>query len=135
MKLRLALLSVVLAVAFATPAYGQAGTQHGEKLTWQAPSPVGGSGTLAGYNAYRCPGTCTTSSTGWTKLTPSVVPTTTYLDPAAGLTLGNTYSYAVTSVDSVGSESAFSNIVTVTAPSGGFPTNPGTASGLSVSPV
>ena len=37
MKLRLALLSVVLAVAFATPAYGQAGTQHGEKLTWQAP--------------------------------------------------------------------------------------------------
>jgi len=135
MKLRLALLSAVLAVAFATPAYGQAGTQHGMLEKWQAPSPVGGSGTLAGYNVYRCPGTCTNTSTGWAKINAALVTAVTYLDPAAGLTLGNSYSYAVTTVDSVGSESAFSNIATGTAPSGGFPTNPGTASGLSVSPV
>ena len=97
----------------ATAVYAQPPTQHGILLTWTAPSPIGGSGTLASYNIYRCLGTCTPTSGAFTMLTGQIASVTTYLDPAAGLVSGNTYTYAVTSVDSAGSESVYSPLAVV----------------------
>jgi hypothetical protein len=94
-------------------AYGQTGTPHGVNVTWTAPSPAGGSGTIAGYNVYRCPGTCTAASTAWVKIDTSLDLTNGYLDQST-LVAGSTYSYASTAVDSTGNESAFSNVATIT---------------------
>lgn len=113
------------------PAYAQTGTAHGVNITANVPSPVGGSGVLDGYNAYRCSGTCTATSGTWTKINPSLLTAPAYLDPASdsGLTAGATFSFAMTSVDSNGNESVLSNVATVAIPSAGFPTNPNAPSG------
>lgn len=76
------------------------GTAHKVTLTWQAPSPVGGSGTIAGYNVYRTPSGPPT----YTKLNTSVVAGLTLVDTA--VTAGTGYGYCATTVDSVGTESA-----------------------------
>ena len=72
-------------------------------LTWTA--PVGGSdpNSISGYNIYR--GTITGGP--YTKLnTLSTIPATSYND--FQVNPGTQYFYVVTSVDSVGAESAFS---------------------------
>jgi hypothetical protein len=117
----------VLLLAVSSPLLAQNGTPHGVSVTFSAPSPIGGSGTIAGYNIYQCLGTCTATST-WVKVDTSLDLTTAYLVPLNGLTLGATYSYAATTVDSNGNESVFSNIATVTLPATA-PTNPNAPTG------
>ena len=101
------LLLGLFCLALAWPSYAQNGTPHGVSVTWTA-VPV-----AAGYNIYRCPGTCLTTGT-WTKIDVSLDLTNGYLDQSASLVSGSVYSYAATAVDVNGNESAFSNIATVT---------------------
>ena len=98
-----------LLVAFAFLACGSAhaqgvpaGTAHSVTLTWQAPSPVGGSGTISGYNVYRSP----SSPTNYAKLNASLNAGLT--DTDTSVAAGTSYSYCVTTVDSLGEESVCS---------------------------
>jgi len=103
-------------------------TSHGILLKWTAPSPVGGSGTIQGYYLFRCPGTCVAGTGSWTSVDGLLPATPTqYLDPASGLANNTTYSYGAVTVDSAGSQSAYSNIATVSVTT--FPTNPNPPSG------
>jgi fibronectin type 3 domain-containing protein len=88
-----------------------AGTPHSVTLTWQAPSPVGGSGTISGYNVYRSP----TSSTSYAKLNTAVNAGLTYTD--SSVSAGTSYSYCVSTVDSLGAESVCSAPATANVPS------------------
>jgi fibronectin type 3 domain-containing protein len=102
---------VFLALASAHAQGIPAGTTHSVTLAWQAPSPVGGSGTISGYNVYRAP----SSTATYSKLTSA---------PAAGLiftdssvSAGASYNYCVTTVDSLGEESVCSAPATANVPS------------------
>jgi hypothetical protein len=101
----------------ASPAYDQGippGTLHTITATWAAPSPIGGSGTIAGYNIYRCGGTgCATAPT-YAKIDPALVTTLSYVDTAVGQ--GNTYFYCITAVDSGAAESSCSTPVSIVVP-------------------
>ena len=129
---RLALL-LFLAIFVAFPLESQPPTQHGVSLTWTAPNPLydpsnPGTGTLANYNVYRCSGTCTlTSGTFSIIASPSAI---TYFDPAAGLSKGSTYTYAVTTVDSLGNESVYSPLVVVVFNLVANPNAPGSLTGV-----
>jgi hypothetical protein len=95
------------------------GTAHSVTLTWQAPSPVGGSGTVGGYNIYRGPAN-TGASTGavtYAKVNTTLAAGLTYTDTSVAA--GSVYSYCVTTVDSLGEESACSAASTAN-----VPTNP-----------
>lgn len=116
------LFAVLLALVIVIGSDAQNGSPHGIATTWSAPSPVGGSGTIQGYQVFRCNGTCTVSSSGWVAVS-GVQAGTSFLDPASGLNVNTTYSYAVLTVDSLGNESAFSNVSTV-AVGASFPSNP-----------
>jgi hypothetical protein len=125
--------AVLAAVAFGpTFAAGQ-GTPHGIEVTITAPAvgaSAGNGNTVASYNIYRCPGTCTaTGSFAKIDTTPDL--SLGYLDPSSdpGVTAGSTYTYAATVVDNKGNESVFSPLATVTVPSAGFPANPSAPSG------
>lgn len=95
-------------------------TAHGVELTWGA--STSGSNPLAGYNVWRCTGTCLATGTGWTQLNTAPVSPTTYLDPAAGLSTSTTYSYVVYAQDTKGELSGPSNVATVSIPAT-FPSN------------
>lgn len=98
-----------------------AGTVHSVVLTWQAPSPVGGSGTVAGYNVYRA-----TSGVNYAKLNSALVTGLTMTD--AAVVSGTTYGYCATTVDSAGSESPCTIPVNAAVPSNpGSPTSFGAA--------
>jgi len=126
-KISLALLALGLVLG---SALAQNGTPHGIKTSWTAPSPVGGGGIIQGYYLFRCTGTCTLTST-WTAVGALLPPTpTSYLDPASGLSVNTTYSYAAVTVDSNGNQSGFSPIATV-AVGASFPPNPNPPSGCS----
>lgn len=101
----------------------QSGTPHGNFGKWNASTS-----TVQGYQVFRCLGTCTLTSTGWTAVS-AVIPGLSFLDPAAGLTINTTYSYAVLAIDANGNQSSFSNISTVSVLT--FPTNPGAPTGCS----
>ena len=83
--------------------------QHAITLSWTAPSPVGGSGTVGSYGVYR------STSTGgpYTKLNSTAANIFTYSDTTGAA--GTKYFYVVTTIDSNGFESAFSNEVSATA--------------------
>jgi len=90
------------------------GTAHSVTLAWQAPSPVGGSGTVSGYNVYRSP-LVTSASTGtYAKVNSAVNAGLTYTDTS--VSAGSSYTYCVTTVDSLGEESACSAAVNATVP-------------------
>jgi len=116
-------LTLIVALFIVPALLSQTGTQHGVQVTWNAPSPVGGSGTIAGYNIYRCTGTCTATSGTWSKIDTSLDISTGYLDPSSDLVANTAYPYAASTVDTHGNESGFSNVATVTTPAA-FPTNP-----------
>jgi fibronectin type 3 domain-containing protein len=78
------------------------GTAHSVTLTWQAPSPVGGSGTISGYNIYRSP----SSMANYSKINTSLSAGLTYTD--GSVSAGASYTYCVSTVDSVGQESVCS---------------------------
>lgn len=86
------------------------GTAHTVTLSWTAPSPVGGSGTVSGYNVYRSPSSATT----YAKLNTSVNAGLTYTD--ASVSAGTSYSYCVTTVDTAGEESVCSTPATANVP-------------------
>jgi fibronectin type 3 domain-containing protein len=87
------------------------GTAHSVILAWQAPSPVGGSGTISGYNVYRSP----SSPTNYAKLNTALNAGLTYTDTSVAA--GTSYSYCVTTVDSLGEESVCSVPATANVPS------------------
>ena len=90
----LALSSCGIAAAQTPPA----GTPHSVTLTWTAPSPVGGSGTIAGYNVYK-----SLSGAAFVKVNTTIIPLLTFTDSSV---LGSqSLSYCATTVDSIGSES------------------------------
>ncbi len=95
-----------------------AGTVHSVVLTWQAQSPVGGSGTVAGYNVYRA-----TSGVNYTKVNASLITVLTTTD--ASVVSGTTYGYCATTVDSAGNESPCTIPVNAVIPS-----NPNLPTGL-----
>ena len=89
-----------------------AGTAHSVTLAWQAPSPVGGSGTISGYNIYRSP---TSAALSYAKLNTALNAGLTYTDTS--VSAGASYTYCVTTVDSLGEESACSAPATANVPS------------------
>jgi fibronectin type 3 domain-containing protein len=99
--------ALLLAFAFFAAATAGAqgvppGTAHSVTLTWTAPSPVGGSGTISGYNVYGSQA----SAAAYTKLNTTLTAGLTYTDTA--VSAGASYSYCVTTVDSLNEESACS---------------------------
>ena len=84
---------------------GTAPATHAVTLTWSASSSV-----VVGYNVY----VSTVSGTGYSKLTASPVSVLNYVD--GGLTVAQTRYYVVTSVNSAGTESAFSSEVSANVP-------------------
>jgi hypothetical protein len=96
-------------VAAQTP---PAGTTHSVSLTWVAPSPVGGSGTVAWYNVYK-----SVAGAAFGKINSAVISGLATVDGA--VTSGQSLSYCATTVDSKGEESACSVPVATV-----VPTNP-----------
>lgn len=78
---------------------------HVANLAWNPSASV-----VAGYNAYRG----IQSGGPYTKLNSSPISNTSYADPTAAS--GQAYFYVVTAVDSLGSESDYSNEVSATIP-------------------
>jgi fibronectin type 3 domain-containing protein len=115
---RLLLAAAFLATGNARAQGVPAGTAHSVTLVWQAPSPVGGSGTISGYNVYRSP----ESTTNYAKLNTALTAGQTYTD--SSVSAGASYSYCVTTVDSLGEESVCSVPATANVPS-----NPNAPSG------
>jgi fibronectin type 3 domain-containing protein len=87
------------------------GTPHSVTLTWQAPSPVGGSGTISGYNVYRS----AASAAVYAKVNTALNVGLTYTDTSVAA--GSSYSYCVTTVDSLNEESVCSTAATANVPS------------------
>jgi hypothetical protein len=87
------------------------GTVHSVTLTWTAPSPVGGSGTVAGYNIYRTP----TTPLAYVKINAAPVLGFTLVD--MNVAAGSSLDYCGTTVDSAGNESVCSIPITVVVPS------------------
>jgi fibronectin type 3 domain-containing protein len=108
---RLLLTVVFVAPAGAHPQGIPAGTAHSVTLTWQAPSPVGGSGTISGYNVYRSP----SSTATYAKLNTALAAGPTFTD--SSVSAGASYTYCVTTVDSLGEESVCSAPATANVPS------------------
>jgi hypothetical protein len=119
---RVGLLSaMVLALAISASAQVPSGTQHSAVGTFNAPSPVGGSGVVQGYIASRA-----ALPTGpYTALNTTPFTGTTFTDST--VLVGQSYSYCVQTVDSNGNVSVCSNVVTVT-----VPTNPNAPSSLTI---
>jgi fibronectin type 3 domain-containing protein len=108
--------AVLLAVALVAPGSAAAqgipaGTAHSVTLTWQAPSPVGGSGTISGYNIYRSPSSVVT----YAKVNTALSVGLTFTDGT--VSAGASYNYCVTTVDSIGEESVCSAPATANVPS------------------
>jgi hypothetical protein len=120
-------LTIAILLLLGWPARPQFGTPHGEFLKWNASTS-----TVAGYNIYRCLGTCTVTG-AWNRIDVALDVSVGYLDPAANLQNSTTYSWASTAVDSAGSESVFSNIFTSTTPAA-WPANPNPPTGLTGAP-
>ncbi len=90
------------------------GTAHSVTLTWQAPSPVGGSGTISGYNVYRAAAVSPPTSATYTKLNTALGAGLTFTDTSVAA--GASYLYCVTTVDSLAEESACSAPATASVP-------------------
>ncbi len=95
------------------------GTPHSVTLAWVAPSPVGGSGTISGYNVYRSP----SGPPAFIKINTIPIVGLTTVD--AAVASGTQYTYCATTLDSMNSESVCSIQVTAIVPS-----NPATPTGL-----
>lgn len=112
--------SAALLLAFAFFAAATAGAQgvptgsaHSVTVSWTAPSPVGGSGTISGYNVYRSPSN--SPQPAYAKLNTTLNAGLTFTD--ATVSAGASYNYCVTTVDSLSEESACSAPATANVPS------------------
>lgn len=99
------------------------GTPHKVDLSWQAPSPSGGSGVISGYNVYRTP----SGPPAYTKLNSAVIAGLTFTDPT--VVAGQVYGYCATTVDSTQHESACTIPVNAAVPG-----NPASPTNLVVTP-
>jgi fibronectin type 3 domain-containing protein len=97
------------------------GTTHKVSLTWTAPSLIGGSNVVQGYNIYRL----LIPTTTYAKINPSLILTTTYIDTT--VVSGAAYDYEATTVDSGNSESVGSVPFLAN-----IPTNPNPPAALTV---
>lgn len=88
------------------------GTQHSATVTWSSPSPIGGSGTIAGYNVYK-----SLAGAAFAKINTTLIAGLTTIDTA--VSAGQSVAYCVTTVDSKAEESACSASVGAV-----IPTNP-----------
>jgi fibronectin type 3 domain-containing protein len=95
---KLALAGLILALLFWPRFTSSQATQHGSFLSWTAPTVDATHGPAASYNVYRG-----TSAGNETTLLANVT-TTSYVDPANGLTPGTTYFYVVKAVNAIGQE-------------------------------
>jgi Abnormal spindle-like microcephaly-assoc'd, ASPM-SPD-2-Hydin len=84
---------------------GSAPVSHSATLSW-TPS----SSSFAGFNVYRG----SVSGGPYTKIDSALIPTPSYTD--SSVTVGQTYYYVATEVDSAGAESAYSSEVSATIP-------------------
>jgi hypothetical protein len=108
-----ALACAIAFVALCSGAQAQtlpAGTPHSVTLSWVAPSPVGGSGTISGYNMYK-----SVAGGAYVKINAALIAGLTTVD--AAVTSGQILNYCATTVDTLSEESACSNAVAVTVPS------------------
>jgi fibronectin type 3 domain-containing protein len=105
-SLALAIISIGLWLA---PWHLFAQSAHKITVTWTAPSPIGGSGTISGYNVYRS----IVSGSAYTKLNSTPQTALSYIDTAT--VPGTKYFYVITVVDSASSESAMSSEASATA--------------------
>ena len=108
---------LLLAGALLAPGIGGAqgvpvGTAHSVTLTWQAPSPVGGSGTIGGYNVYR---TLAGAAANYAKVNSALIVGLTFTDTS--VSAGTSYNYCATTVDSLNEESVCSAPATANVPS------------------
>jgi fibronectin type 3 domain-containing protein len=103
-------LAIALAAVVGVTIYltGSKSAQHAVTLTWKAPELVKGI-PIQGYNIYR-----SVTRSGPYALVASRVPSTTYSDSIVNS--GKTYFYVVTAVDQSGSESKYSEEVSVHIP-------------------
>jgi hypothetical protein len=102
-------------ICFSADAVAQtppSGTPRSASLAWLAPSPVGGSGVIAGYNVYK-----SLAGAAYIKVNTALIAGLAYVD--ASVLAGQSLSYCATTVDSTASESACSIAVAAT-----IPTNP-----------
>jgi Fibronectin type III domain len=104
------LLGIAVLCATTRAQSAPAGTAHSVTLAWQAPSPVGGSGTVSGYNIYRSPA----SATNWIKINAALNAGLTFTDTSVAP--GVSYTYCVSTVDSLGEESVCSGPATANVP-------------------
>ena len=81
-------------------------------LTWQAPTAWQDLSPLSGFNVYMGANSCPATAL----LNPTPLPASTLTFTESGLTNGETYCFAVTSVDAAGVESVQSSPVTGTVP-------------------
>lgn len=99
-------------------------TAHQAKLSWHSPTPIGGSGTIQGFNIYR-----NTTGGSFTKVNAALIQVTQLgpcLDAGGGngcgvytdlsVAAGTTYAYCGTTVDSLNAESACTVQVSATIP-------------------
>jgi fibronectin type 3 domain-containing protein len=114
-------------LAYAMPARAQGvptGTPHQVTLTWNAPSPVGGSGTIKQYKVYRSPaGPPSYTLVGTT----ADANTRTIVDNT--VMGGTTYGYCATTIDTASQESACTIPVTANVPNNPNPPQALTATG------
>ena len=87
-------------------AAGISSASHSATLSWNASTSSG----IAGYCVYRAP----KGSTTYARLNSAAISSTKYVDNS--VVAGDTYSYAVTAVDTSGVESSYSSKVSVTIP-------------------
>lgn len=85
------------------------GTVHSTVLTWTPPAPVGGSGTLKGYNVYK-----SVSGANFIKINTAIVTVANLTD--ANVVSGQVAAYCATTLDSNSNESACSIQVSATTP-------------------
>jgi hypothetical protein len=111
---------ILLIFAAALIVWAQTGTPHGNHVSATAVSGA------TGYNVYRCSGA---ACSNFTLITPTALAAPDFLDPAAGLIVGNSYSYVMTALQN-GNESAFSNTATIVDTT--FPVNPPPPAGCNV---
>lgn len=115
---RSACLAVALAALgiFAPIASAQtpAGTVHSVTITWAAPAPVGGSGTIVKFRVYRSTVTAAGTPGPYVQIGAPPFPSLGYVDTT--IVNGQQYNYCVSTVDSASGESVCSTPVLVAVP-------------------
>jgi hypothetical protein len=115
-------LALLIGLIISSVVWTCAQTPHGVLVTWTNPSIPTGGAALAGLNLFRAVQTAGVCGT-FTQLNANPIPGSSYLDPAAGLSLTTSYCYSATEQDINGNMGA-PGTGTITTPVA-WPVNPG----------